>query len=133
MEILSRITASSETLKVFPPWDRQRHNDCGGSLHLLARVFQNPLRARRVKHTTGTKSRHIRYRLGWRAPALFDPVDHLLGQACRNHPMAAHGRDLEQLSIGEFFRRPFEPQRIPDAVASDAGKLAALLRSLDRG
>src|SRR6202140_302765 len=102
------------------------------SFHFFARVLKDAFRAQRIEYAAGAEPSHIGDCLIGSAAAFFPPVDHFLGEAGRDHAVAAHRSQLEQLSIRQLFDRTLESQRVSDAVAGDTGELATLLGALDR-
>jgi len=65
------------------------------------------------------------------AAAFFDPIDHLLGERRAHHAVATHSGDLQDIGIGKVFGFSLEAERIAHAVATDAGRVTALLGAID--
>src|SRR3972149_4914213 len=63
----------------------------------------------------------------------FCPLNHLSGEICRDHSVAAHGGELQGGPVRQLVHPAAETDRILNAVTSDAGLLAAAAGIVHRG
>src|SRR5215469_473033 len=103
------------------------------ALLAIDRFLKNAFGSRRIEHAAGTETRHVGDGLIRRAAAFLDPVDHLARKLVADHAVAAHGGQHHDLRVGQLFGFAFEPERIADAVARNAGMMATLLGAVDGG
>ena len=87
----------------------------------------------RIEDPARAEAAQVAQRLLGGATAFLHPVDHLLGERHADHAVSAHRRKRQHVAVRQVLGLAFEAERVADAVARDAGRVAALLGAVDRG